>query len=164
MINKAIGLVEFCLLAFALAPLAGATEYPLQFTPNPGYRGLTVAGYAFNADGDVVGNCSYFTLSGSNKGGGHGGAIKTYSQTCTWDLYGNLLKVTPGSLPLPEPVSFNGTQVIFAVNANGDTTGTDLGLPEHGFVSTPGAHYTWLTPQNKGVLTYQMAYTLTASL
>jgi len=166
MMNKAIGLVGFCLMAFA--PLAGATEYPLQFTPNPGYRSLIVAGYAFNADGNVVGNCSYYTLSGSSgsgKGGGHGSTVTNYSQTCTWDVYGNLLTVTPGLLQLPQPVSFNGTQTIFAINASGDsTTGTDLALPERGFVTTPGAHYTWLTPQNRGVLTYQMAYTLTASL
>ena len=164
--KKSICLVGFCLMAFA--PLAGATEYALQFTPNPGYRGLVVAGYSFDQNGDVVGNCSYYTVSsggGSGKGGGsHRGSTKDYLQTCTWDLYGNLLKVTPGAPAIPTPVSFNGTTVIFAKNANGDATGTDLALPERGFVTSPGAHYTWLTPQHRGVLTYQMAYALTATL
>jgi len=165
--KKLIGLVGFGLMVFA--PLAGATEYPLQFTPNPGYRGLTVAGYSFDNNGtEVVGNCSYYTLSGSSgsgKGGGnHGSKTKNYLQTCRWDLYGNLLSVTPGAPAVPAPLHVNGTQVVFAVNANGDTTGTDLALSARGFVTTPGAHYTWLTPQHNGVLTYQMAYTLSVTL
>jgi len=161
--KSSMSLIALSLAVFA--PLVGATEYPLQFTPNPGYRGLVVAGYTFSPDGQqVIGNCSYYTVSsgGSGKGGGSR-ATKTYAQTCTWDLNGNLISMVKGALPIPVPLYVNGSQIIYAVNAAGDSTGADSVLPGKGFVSTPGAHYTWLTPQNHGVL-QQMVYTLTATL
>jgi hypothetical protein len=154
------------LYAAVLIPAAAAYEYPLQFTPNAGYRGLVVAGYKFSSDGsEVIGNCSYYTVSsaGSGKGGGGHSTTKVYAQTCTWDLHGNLMGMAAGAPAIPLPLHINGTQIVYAVNANGDATGTDAALPEHGFVNTPGAHYTWLTPQNNGVLR-QMVYTLTATL
>src|SRR5205807_4552655 len=44
----------------------GGNEYPLQFTPGAGYRGLVVAGYQLvgNSFGGytVLGNCSYYTV------------------------------------------------------------------------------------------------------
>ena len=147
-----LSLLAFCLPLFAA--VAEATEYPLQFTPNPGYRGLVVAGYRFESN-EVVGNCSYYTVSSSG--------TLTFDQTCRWDLSGNLLSITLGAPAVPSPLYIKGTQVVYAVNANGDTTGTDSELTEHGFVSTPGAHYTWLLPQNPFVL-QQKVYTLSATL
>ena len=155
--------VAFCLVAFA--PMAGAYEYPLQFTPNPGYRGLVVAGYAFEGS-TVVGNCSYYTTG--NNGGGKGGGgkapvAKVYAQTCRWDMFGNLLSVRPGAPVAAKVLSTKGTQVIFAETTNGEYTGTDSKLPERGFVNSKGSHYTWLTPNYDAVL-QQMAYTLVATL
>jgi hypothetical protein len=63
MMKGSLSLLAFCLLLFAAAA-AEATEYPLQFTPNPGYRSLVVAGYRFESN-EVVGNCSYYTVSSS---------------------------------------------------------------------------------------------------
>lgn len=161
--KRSIELMAFCLAVFA--PVAGAYEYPLQFTPNAGYRGLVVAGYGFEGN-VVVGNCSYYTVSGtSGKGGGSRGAVnKNYRQTCRWDSYGNLLSVTPGAPAVPaSPLYTQGSVAVYAVNANGDTTGSDAKLSGHGFVNTPGSHYTWLTPNNSGVV-QQMSYTLVATL
>ena len=163
--KKMISLAVFCLAVFA--PLAGAYEYPLQFTPNAGYRGLVVAGYGFDANNDVVGNCSYFTVSGNSGsgkgGGGHAPVNKSYLQTCKWDMYGNLLGVTQGAPAIPSPVSTDGSKLIFAINANGQSTGVDVKNTGHGFVRTPGPHYTWLTPASNGVL-HQFVYTLSATL
>ena len=36
--KRSMSLVAFGLVVFA--PVAGAYEYPLQFTPNPGYSGV----------------------------------------------------------------------------------------------------------------------------
>src|SRR3974390_908947 len=158
--NK-IRIAAFCLAV--IAPMARAYEYPLQFTPNPGYRGLVVAGYSFEG-ADVVGTCSYYNVSGKHGGGKGGGGParkgKVYQQTCQWDRYGNLLGVHAGEPAHPtSPVSTKGTLVIYAVDpANGDYTGTDAKLPEHGFVNTPGPHYTWLTPNVDAVL-QQIVYT-----
>ena len=48
----------------------GGNEYPLQYVPGAGARGLTIAGYALAADSVygtvVIGTCSYYTqTSGS---------------------------------------------------------------------------------------------------
>jgi len=159
--KKTMSFVAFCLALFA--PVAGAYEYPLQFTPNPGYRGLVVAGYQFQGS-DVVGNCSYYTVSVSSvKGGGGGHTVKHYDQTCMWDLHGNLVSVTPGAPVVPHPLSISGTKTIYAIAANGDTTGSDSKLPGRGFVSTQGGHYTWLTPMNNAVLK-QVVYNLVTTL
>src|SRR2546425_12716643 len=81
---------------------AFAHEYPLQFTPGAGARGLVVAGYQITA-GTVTGTCSYYTVtSGSGRGGGYRTIRRDYNQTCTWDLTGNLLSVTSGP-PGPPP-------------------------------------------------------------
>jgi len=166
--KRSIVLFGFFLAVFA--PLAGAYEYPLQFTPNPGYRGLVVVGYRFEGN-QVVGNCSYYTVSG-NSGGGKGGGsfatIKNYLQTCRWDLFGNLISITPGpSTPpdqIPGPLYQAGTATVYAVDANGDTTGVDTRLQGHGgFVNTPGTHYTWLTAQSNAVF-HQLAYTLVTTV
>jgi len=157
--KRSIILAVFCLPV--CIQVAGAYEYPLQFTPNAGHRGLVVAGYKFEGN-TVVGTCSYYTVSGNGGGKGGGGrspARKTYSQTCKWDMSGNLLSVTPNAPAAPTALYTNGTRVIYAVDANGNTTGTDTALPERGFVSAPGAHYTWLTPNTNAVV-QQINYTL----
>jgi len=160
--KKSMGLIVFSLLG--LSQLAIAYEYPLQFKPNAGYRGLVVAGYGFQGD-NVVGNCSYYTVSGggAGKGGGGRAPAKVYAQTCTWDSHGNLLSMTPGAPKIPAALYIKGSLVVYAVNANGDFTGTDMHLPSRGFVSSAGSRYTWLTPNQNAVL-HQFVYTLTATL
>jgi hypothetical protein len=152
MLKTTIGSLTLCLAVYC--PVAGAYEYPLQFTPNPGYRGLVVAGYEFQVGKDgspqVVGNCSYYTISG---GSGKGGTTKrSYDQTCTWDIYGNLLGVADGAPVVPPALEIKGTETIYATNPAGDFTGSDSKPAEHGFVNTPGAHYKWLTPNTDGVI------------
>src|SRR5712675_345999 len=102
----------FCLVV--CAQMAWAHEYPLQFTPNAGARGLVVAGYAFNGN-TVVGNCSYYTVhSGSGRGGGYHTTTTHYNQTCTWDLFGNLLTIAAGATTAPTPLYTSGTQTVYA--------------------------------------------------
>jgi uncharacterized repeat protein (TIGR03803 family) len=146
----------------------GGNEYPLQFTPAAGARGLVVAGYQLAADPTlgytVVGNCSYYTQhSGSGRGGGYKTITTYYNQTCTWDPFGNLLAIANGAPAVPSPISTNGTQTIYAANATGAYTGRDSALPNRGFVFTPGSHYTWLTSNAYTVLP-QALYTLTVTL
>ena len=79
-------IILLTLASACLAAPAGAYEYTLQYTPNAGARGLTVAGYGFSASG-VTGNCSYYTVtSGSGRGGGYHTTTTYYNHTCTWDL------------------------------------------------------------------------------
>jgi hypothetical protein len=111
----------------------------------------------------VLGNCSYHVV---HAGSGRGGRSSTtyYNQTCTWDLYGNLLTVVSGAPVVPAPLSVNGTQTVYAANAQGVFTGSDSALsPFHGFVFTPGSHFTWLTPNPYTVLS-QAVYTVTTTL
>jgi hypothetical protein len=144
-------------------PLARAYEYPLQFTPNPGYRGLIVAGYHFSSD-TVIGNCSYRTVrSGSGRGGGYHTFTTYYNQTCTWDPYGNLLSIAQGAPTVPAPLYVKGTQTVYAVSATGATTGSDSAVHFGGFVNTPGSHYTWLT-SNAYLVLQQQIYRMPISL
>lgn len=155
-------LVAFCCVAFA--DVGETYEYRLQFTPTPGYRSLVVAGYEFNGS-TVVGNCSYYTVhSGSGRGGGYRSTKTYFNQTCTWDLYGNLLSITPGAPAVPAPLYVSGTQTVYAVDASGDYTGSDTALaPYQGFVNTLGSHYSWVTSNAYAVL-QQTPYTFTATL
>jgi hypothetical protein len=125
---------------------------------------LVVAGYEFNGS-TVVGNCSYYTVhSGSGRGGGYHSTKTYFNQTCRWDLYGNLLSITPGAPAVPAPHHISGTQTVYAVNVNGAYTGSDTALaPYHGFVSTPGSHYSWVTLNAYAVL-QQALHTFTATL
>ena len=137
-------LMVFFLFSFlCFSKVAAAHEYALQFTPNPGYRGLVVAGYMFDGS-TVVGNCSYYTVhSGSGRGGGYRTFTTYYNQTCTWDLTGNLLSVTPGAPATPPVLGTDGTRTIYASNGT-STAGSDSALfPNHGYVDTPNPHYTW---------------------
>ncbi|HVZ28382.1 MAG TPA: hypothetical protein VG798_06970 [Rhizomicrobium sp.] len=142
---------------------ARAYEYPLQFTPNAGARGLVVAGYQFVGK-TVIGNCSYYTQhSGSGRGGGYKIYTTHYDQTCTWDLYGNLLSVKTGAPVVPAPLSSSGTQTIYAKRVGG-YTGADSALPLGGFVFTKGPHYSWTTSNAYQVLAQQTPYTFTATM
>jgi len=148
--KTAMGFLAFCLMASA--PVAGAYDYPLQFTPDPGFRHLIVAGYRF-VGSEVVGNCSYSTASASSgRGGGSHSVVKSYQQTCTWDLYGNLLGITPGAPAVPAPIFVAGTRTVYDSNGNGSSTGSDSKIPGQGFVSTPSPHYSWFPPNNNAPL------------
>jgi hypothetical protein len=147
----------------------GGNEYPLQFTPAAGARGLVVAGYGLAADPVhgtvVVGNCSYYTVhSGSGRGGGYKTITTYYNQTCTWDSYGNLLSIAAGAPVAPPPLAVNGTQTVYASDpASGIYTRIDSALPNRGFVFTPGSHYTWLTSNSYAVIP-QATYSVTVTL
>ncbi len=152
--------LAFCGVVFC--GFASAYEFPLQFTPNPGGRNPVVAGYSFKGS-EVVGNCSY---SITTSGGGRGGRSSTtyYYQTCTWDLYGNLLSVAKGAPATPTPLYSKGTETVYAVNATGEYAGSDSSLaPNTGFVFTPAAEYTWDTP-NGYAYPPQGAYTFSITL
>ena len=157
--QRTTGLSAFLFLV--LSHVAAAYEYPLQFTPNPGYRGLVVAGYDFDGN-TVVGNCSYYTERSSGGRGGHV-VITHYNQTCTWSLYGNLLSIRSGEPAIPAPIAMKGAETIYANNGKGSFTGSDTKLPEGGFVNTPGTHYSWLTPNSYGVIP-QKPYTITGKI
>jgi len=73
------------------------------------------------------------------------------------------LTVIAGAPVVPAPLSVNGTQTVYAANAQGVFTGSDSALPFHGFVYTPGSHFSWLTPNPYTVLS-QTVYTVTATL
>lgn len=135
-----------------LAGPSGAYEYALQFTPNYGARGLTVAGYGFSGN-MVVGNCSYYTVTGggSGRGGGYHSHTTYYNQTCAWDLSGNLLSMTQGAPTVPTPLSAGGGLTVYARNAAGDVTGIDTAHGNTGFVNTPSAQYAFATASGGSV-------------
>jgi uncharacterized repeat protein (TIGR03803 family) len=147
----------------------GGNEYPLQYVPGAGARGLTIAGYSLAADPAygtvVIGNCSYYTqTSGSGRGGGYRTITTYYNHTCTWDPYGRLLNVVNGAPAAPVPIGTNGTQTIYGSDrTSGIYTGTDSALATRGFVFTPGPHYTWLTPGPYAVIA-QAVTTITLTL
>ena len=156
-----LSLSVFCLVT--LGSVAKAHEYALQFTPNPGARGLIVAGYDYEG-ADIVGNCSYYTVhSGSGRGGGYHTVTTHYNQTCKWNLFGNLVSVTPGAPPIPAPLYKNGTETVYDINGKGEYTGADSRLPQGGFVNTPGSNYHWLT-SNAYKIIQQTPYSFTATL
>ena len=161
--SSAVSAAVVALAFFALAPAASAYEYPLQFTPNSGARGLVVAGYAFTPTGES-GNCSYYTQhSGSGRGGGYKTVKTYYNQTCNWDKYGNLLSVTAGAPTVPVPLTTRGTETIYATAPGSAYTGVDTAGGAHGFIFTYGAHYTWTTPGTYLVLP-QAPHQITASI
>ena len=141
------------------AHIAYAYEYRLQFTPQAGAQGLVVAGYQFNAN-TVVGNCSYRTSSAGSGRGGHGTTTYHYN-TCTWDLFGNLISLLPGAPVAPPPLYTTGTEILYAISGASSTGFDTRGF---GFVSTPSSHYSW-QPVNGGyaVIPYSV-YTITATI
>jgi hypothetical protein len=140
---------------------AQAYEYPLWFTPAGDYKDLVVAGYQI-AGKTVVGNCSYTQITS-----GSGRDPRTYytpiPQTCTWDLYGDLLGTVAGEPVAPAPVGTNGTQTIYAAKSGKLYTGSDSVLATGGFVFTYGSHYVWLT-SNAYMVLPQVPYTFTVTL
>ena len=133
--------ILFALILLCMANVASAYEYHLQFTPQAGARGLVVAGYKFVSK-TVLGNCSYYTQSACSGRGCHPPPPTYHYSTCTWDLYGNLLSMTPGAPTAPAPLYQTGTEIVYAVSG---TSTTGLDTRNFGFVSTPSAHYTWET-------------------
>lgn len=121
---------------------AYAYEYKLQFTPQGGASGLVVAGYQFVL-GTVAGDCSYYTVSAGSGRGSHGTTTYHYN-VCSWDLFGNLVSLTPvSSAPVaPPPISETGTEIVYAVSGASSTGRDTRGF---GFVNTPSSHYTWQT-------------------
>jgi hypothetical protein len=143
------------------AHVAYAYEYKLQFTPQGGAYGLTVAAYQFNSTG-VGGNCSYYTVSGGSGRGAHG--TKTYHyNACSWDLFGNLISLTPvSSAPVaPHPISQTGTEIVYAISGTSSTGQDTRGF---GFVSTPSSHYAWQTVNGGYAVIPYAVYTITATL
>jgi len=149
------------LLLFLIVLCAQAAygyEYKLQFTPMGGYQGLVVAGYEFNGD-TIAGNCSYYVMTSGGGRGAH--AIRTnHYSTCVWDVYGNLISMTPGAPVVPQSLSQTGTEIVYAVSGS-STTGHDT--RGFGFVNTPAAHFSWQTVSGYAVIPYA-AYSITATL
>jgi len=158
--KKSGSLVRLSLVVFALAGFAQAArayEYPLQFPPASRYGGAVVAGYNFDGD-EVVGRCSYRSASArSGKGGGYFSKVQLHEQTCRWDLYGNLLRVTPGPPAIPPILYTKGTLTVYAANAKGGFTGSDSKIRGGGFVNTPGSHYSWLLSDESAVIPQQQS-------
>jgi len=146
-------------LIFLGAAAAHAYEYRLQFTPQGGAQGLIVAGYEFN-NGTVVGNCSYYVVTSSGGRGGHSVRTNHYN-TCTLDLYGNLISMTPGEPAIPQPISVIGTETTYAYTST-DKTGHDS--RGFGFVSTPSAHYSWQSANGGYAVIPYAPYQVTATL
>jgi hypothetical protein len=143
------------------APVAYGYEFKLQFTPPGGAQGLVVAGYQFNSNA-VVGNCSYYTVSGGSGRGGHGTRTNHYN-TCSWDLFGNQISLTPVSSPLvaPPPISTTGTEIVYAISGSSSTGHDTRGF---GFVNTPSSHYSWQTVNGGYAVIPYAVYTITATL
>ena len=151
--------ILFALMFLGIAHVASAYEYHLQFVPQPGARGLVVAGYRFVGD-TVVGDCSYVTYSACSGRGCH--SVPTYHyNTCTWNLYGTQLSMTSGAPTAPKPLYQIGTEIVYASSGT-STTGVDT--RNFGFVSTPSAHYTWQTPNAGYADIPDAAYKIEATL
>jgi len=157
--RKLLILALLTLILIGIADGAFAYEYQLQFAPQPGARNLIVAGYHFVGD-SVVGNCSYYTYSACSGRGCHS-VISYHYNTCTWDLYGNLLKMTPGAPSIPPVLSQSGTEIVYANNGS-STTGRDS--RNFGFVATPSSHYTWQTPNGGYAVFGDAPYSITVTL
>jgi hypothetical protein len=143
------------------APAAYGYEFKLQFTPPGGAQGLVVAGYEFSSNA-VVGNCSYYTVSAGSGRGGHGTRTNHYN-TCSWDLFGSLISLTPvtNALVAPPPLSTTGTEIVYATSGTSSTGHDTRGF---GFVNTPSSHYTWKTTNGGYAVIPYAVYTITATL
>ena len=151
----------FLILTLLGAHLAYAYEYKLQFTPQGGAQGLMVAGYQFSGN-TVEGNCSYYVVTSGSGRGSHGTTTYHYN-SCTWDLYGNLISLTPlTSAPVAPPiVSETGTEIIYAVSGSSASGRDTRGF---GFVNTPSSHYSWQTPNNGYAVIPYAVHPVTATL
>jgi hypothetical protein len=126
-----------------------------------GARGLVVAGYQFNAN-TVAGDWSYYVISACSGRGCHGTRTDYYN-TCTWDLFGNLISLTPVSSPpaAPPVLSTNGTEIVYAVNGS---SSTGLDTRGFGFVNTPSSHYSWQAANGGYAVIPYAVYTITLTL
>jgi hypothetical protein len=159
-ISKFIVLSGLALICIWAKP-SHAYEYQLQFTPVGNYENLVVAGYQI-VNRTVIGNCSYIRITAGSGRDPRPGYVP-YPQTCTWDLYGNLLSIASGAPAVPAPIATVGTETIYARVSAGLYTGSDSAL-RGGFVFTRGAHYNWQTPATYTVLPNNQPYTLTTAL
>jgi hypothetical protein len=148
------------LIVLGFSDVASAYEYRLQFGPQSGARNAVVAGYQFDASGNVVGNCSYDTYSACSGRGCHSTVTHHYN-TCTWDPYGNLVSMTPGAPTAPAPLYTSGTEVVYATNGS-TTTGHDT--RNFGFVDTPSSHYAWQTPNGSIAVIQDAPYQILITL
>ena len=129
------------LMFMLVGNVAPAYKFHLQFPVPPNSRNLTVIGYRFT-ENTVEGDCSYHMVSACSGRACH--PIITYHyNTCTWDLYGNLLSVAAGAPPAQSPLYTSGTEIVYAASGT-STTGRDTG--GFGFANSPAAHYAWQTP------------------
>ncbi|HWE24780.1 MAG TPA: hypothetical protein VG496_12660 [Myxococcales bacterium] len=126
------------LFVLCVASAAPAYEYRLQFALPSGARNVVVAGYAIS-EGVISGSCSY-TIT--RCAGRYSCRTLNYAQTCTWDLYGNLLSTVSGAPAAPDPLYTDGTKTVYATDGN-SITGSD---GRSGFVDTPSSHFTWAIP------------------
>ncbi len=148
-------------MMLAGAPFASAYEYTLHFAPPAGARGLAVAGYEFNSN-TVAGNCSYYTVTSGSGRGSHSTTTYHYNG-CTWDLFGNLISLTPVSAApvAPPQLSQTGTEIVYAVQGESSTGVDTRGF---GFVNTPSSHYSWQTSNGGYAVIPYAVYTITATL
>ena len=156
-VMRRLALAGFGLLS---ASAALAYEYPLKFSPPGNFKDLVVAGYQI-AGSNVIGNCSYTAIT-SGSGRDPQTHYTPMPQTCTWDLFGNLLSIASGAPVVPAPLGTNGTETIYAMPSANLYTGADSALPG-GFVFNFGSHYVWLT-SNAYMVLPQAPYTFTATL
>ena len=156
---KSLLLALFTLVLLG-APAAHGYEFKLHLPTSGGVYWLTVAGYEFNGS-TVAGDCSYYTVTAGSGRGGRSTRTNHYN-SCTWDLYGNLISVTPVSTEpvAPTPVSQTGTVIVYAVSGSSSTGKDTRGF---GFVNTPSSHYTWQTPSGYADIP-DAVYTITATL
>jgi len=146
----------------AVATSAQAFEYELQFTKYGNVIRQSFAGYAFVGN-TVTGDCSYVVENACSGRGCHP-TYTYYYQGCSWDLYGNLLSVTPGEPTAPTPISTTGGLTIYARNAQGATTGVDTAHGNIPFVNTPSAQYSWVASPGYYFLTADQPYNITLKI
>lgn len=154
------------LLALALMSLgtAHAYEYPLQFTPPPGAKNISVVGYTLTADGGVTGLVHYAITRCSSGRGAH--CVTTqYDYTATWDSFGHATGLVAGAPTAPPPLYVDGTRTIYADNGT-NQTGSDAAIlgADKGFVNTPSPHYTWLSQSGQILVIPHAPYSFSVSL
>jgi hypothetical protein len=122
---------------------------------------VVVAGYSFNGS-FVDGNCSYYTTSAGSGRGAHSTTTYHYN-TCSWDLFGNLISLTPvPTAPVvPASLSQTGTETVYAFSDSGSTGRDSRGF---GFVNTPSSHYSWQSVSGGYAVIPYSAYTITATI
>ena len=128
----------FTLIFVLVANGASAYEFHLQFSTPPGARDVSIIGYQFTGN-TVVGDCTYVIIPPCSGRGCHSNPVYYYN-TCTWDLYGDLLNVATGAPPTQSPLYTNGTEVVYAVSDDGTSTPSPDSAG-FGFVATPSQHY-----------------------